>query len=266
MGTEVLTRTLAERRRPLAWWALGIALLVALNVAFYPSVRDSSGLADYSKDLPKAMRALFAGGETNLISPTGYLNSQIFALMGPLVLLIFGIGLGSWAVAGEEERGTLDLLLAQPLRRADFVLQRFAALALLVLILTATLLATVALGARIVDLNIAFGHLLAASGSVALLTLLFGAVALAVGSIWPGRGRAIAIASGLAIAAWMLDGFGQAVDFLDPWRPLSPYYQALGTNPLRDGVPWPSWALLAGLTALVVGAAVVGLKRRDLRQ
>ena len=48
MGIEVLTRTLAERQRSVAWWALGIALLVALNVAFYPSVRDSSGLADYS--------------------------------------------------------------------------------------------------------------------------------------------------------------------------------------------------------------------------
>jgi ABC-2 type transport system permease protein len=266
MGTEVLWQTLRERRRSLLWWGLGIVALVGLNIAFYPSVRDSAGLSDYSKDLPEAMRALFAGGETNLISATGYLNSQVFALMAPLVLLIFSIGAGAASVAGEEERGTLDMLLAQPLRRRDFVLQRFGALLALVLVLSAGLLATVAVGSSIVDLDIGFGRLVAASGSVALLALLFGAVALAVGAVRPGRSRAIAVAAGLAIAAWMLDGLGQAVDALDGWRPLSPYYQALGTNPLSNGVPWGGWAVLAALTALFVGAAAIGLQRRDVRQ
>ena len=103
--------------------------------------------------------------------------------------------------------------------------------------LTAALLATVAIGSWLVDLDIGFDKLLAASGSVALLTLLFGTLAFAVGALWPGRTRAIAIAAGIAIASWMLDGLGQAVDALSPWRPVSPYYQAIGTNPLRDGVP-----------------------------
>lgn len=34
-----------------------------------------------------------------------------------------------------------------------------------------------------------------------------------------------------AVLAWLLDGLGQAVDALDPWRPLSPYDQALGQKP-----------------------------------
>jgi beta-exotoxin I transport system permease protein len=266
MGTEVVWQTLRERRRSLLWWGLGIVALVGINIAFYPSVRDSAGLSDYSKDLPEAMRALFAGGETNLISATGYLNSQVFALMAPLVLLIFAIGVGAASVAGEEERGTLDMLLAQPLERADFVLQRFLALLALVVALTAGLLATVAVGSWIVSLEIGFGKLVAASGSVGLLALLFGALALAVGAVRPGRGRAIAVAAGVAIAAWMLDGLGQAVNALEPWRPISPYYQALGTNPLHNGVPWGHWVLLIALTALVVATAIAGLRRRDLRQ
>ena len=266
MRAEVAFQALRERRRALLWWGLGVVALVGLNIAFYPSVRDSAGLADYSKDLPKALRALFAGGEINLVSATGYLNSQVFALMAPLILLVFSIGAGATAVAGAEERGTLDLLLAQPLERADFVLQKFAALSASVLALTLGLLVTVAVGSRLVDLEIGFGKLVAASGGVALLALLFGALALAVGAARPGRGRAAAVAAAVAAASWMLDGLGQAVDALDPWRPLSPYYQALGTSPLSDGVPWASWALLVALTALCVGAGVVGLRRRDVRQ
>jgi ABC-2 type transport system permease protein len=123
MPTEVLAETLRERRRSLAWWTLGLVALVALNVAFYPSVRDSAGISDYGRDLPEAARALFAGGELDIASPAGYLNSQVFALMAPLLLLIFTIGAGASAVAGEEERGTLDLLLAHPLRRRAWVVQ-----------------------------------------------------------------------------------------------------------------------------------------------
>ncbi len=266
MATEVLFQTLRERRRSLVWWTLGLVALVGLNVAFYPSVRDDAGLSDYAKNLPDAVRGLFVGGELDIVSPAGYLNSQVFALMAPLILLIFSIGAGAGAVAGEEERGTLDLLLAQPLRRRDYVLDRLLALAAMIGALTVALLATVALGSLLVDLDIGFGKLVAASVSVALLAFLFGTIALAAGAVSPGRARAVAVAAGIAIAAWLLDGLGQAVDALDGWRPLSPYYQALGRNPLRDGIPWGGWAVLAAATVVVVAVAAVGLERRDVRQ
>lgn len=266
MPTEVFVEALRERRRSLLWWALGLAALIALTVAFYPSVRDDPALSDYAKDLPESLRGLFAGGELDIASPVGYLNSQIFALMAPLLLLIFAIGAGAGAVAGEEERGTLDLLLAHPLRRRDYVVQRFLALAALVAALTIALLATVAVGSWLVDLEIGFGKLLAASVSVGLLALLFGSIALAAGAIRPGRAPALAVAAGLAVLAWLLDGLGQAVEALDPLRALSPYYQVIGQSPLREGAPWEGWAILAAATAVFVACAAVGFERRDARQ
>jgi ABC-2 type transport system permease protein len=103
----------------------------------------------------------------------------------------------------------------------------------------------------VVDLEIGFGRLLAASLSVGVLALLFGALALA---------------AGLAVSAWIFDGLAQAVDALEPWRPLTPYYHALGQNPLREGTPWAGWAILTAATAVFVVCAGVGLERRDVRQ
>lgn len=266
MRLEVAVQAVRERRRSLVWWGLGLVGLVALTVAFYPSVRDQPSLSDYAKELPESVRALFAGGELDLASPAGYLNSQIFALMAPVVLLIFAIGQGAGAVAGEEERGVLDLVLAHPLRRRDYVVQRFLALTALVVVLTIVLFASVAIGSLAVDLEIGVGRLLAASVGVGMLGLFFGAVALAGGAFRPGRARAIAVAAGLAVAAWLLDGLGQAVDLLEAWRPLSPYYQAVGRNPLREGVPWAGWAALAVATAAFVAGGAAALERRDLRQ
>jgi beta-exotoxin I transport system permease protein len=264
--TEVITETLRERRHSLIWWTLGIVGLIGVTVAFYPSVKGSTGLSDYAQDLPEGLRGLFVGGEIDITSGPGYLNSQVFAMTAPLLLLIFAIGTGASAVAGEEERGTLDLLLAHPLRRSSFVLQRFVATGVLVIILSAVLFATVAIASALVDLEIGIDDLLAACGSNALLAILFGALALTSGAVLPGRGQAIGIATALAVAAWMLDGLGRAIDWLDPFRPLSPFYQAIATDPLRDGVPWGSWALLAGLICALAVVAVLGLNRRDLRQ
>jgi len=266
MGTEVLADTLRDRRRSLLWWTLGLVALVGVTVAFYPSIRGDSSLSEYGKDLPEGLRALFAGGELDIASPAGYLNSQIYALTAPLLLLVFSIGAGSGGIAGEEERGTLDLLLAHPLRRRDYVIQRFLALLTLVAMLSLVLLATVALGSLVVDLEIGFDRLLAATGSVALLAAFFGCLALAVGGLGPGRARATAVAAALATAAWIFDGLGQTVDALDGWRFLSPYYQALGENPLREGVPWDGWAILAVGTLFLVAIAAAGLERRDVRQ
>jgi len=266
MRAEVVLQTLRERRRSLLWWSLGLVAFVALNIAFYPSIRGDTSINDYVKDLPESLRGLFAGGELDIASPAGFLNSQVFALMAPLILLIFAVGAGADAVAGEEERGTLDFLLSHPLRRRDYVVQRVLALTVLVAGLSAVLLATVWLGSLAVDLEIGFGRVLAASASVGLLALLFGVLALAAGSVWPGRARAIAVAAGVAVAAWLLDGLGQAVDVLDAWRPLSPYYQAVGRNPLREGAPWSGWGALAAATALLAAVAAAGLERRDLRQ
>jgi ABC-2 type transport system permease protein len=266
MPTDVLTETIRDRRRSLVWWTLGLVGLIALTLAFYPSIRDDQALAEYAEDLPESVRALFAGGELDIASPAGYLNSQIFALMAPILFLIFAIGAGSAAVAGEEERGTLDLVLAQPLRRRDYVLQRFLALALLIAGLTVVLLLSVTLGSWLVELEIGFARVLAASVSVGLVALLFGAVALAAGAIRPGRAPAIATAAGIAVLAWLLDGLGQAVDVLESVRPLSPYYQAIGRNPLREGAPWAGWAILAAASAVLAACAAAGLERRDVRQ
>ena len=266
MPIDVVLQTLRDRRRSLLWWTLGLSALIALNIAFYPSLRDDPALSDYGKDLPESLRALFAGGEVNITSAVGYLNSQVYALMAPMLLLIFAISAGAAAVAGEEERGTLDLLLAQPLRRRSYVMQRFLALGVLVAALTLVLLATVALGSLIVDLKIGFGRLVAASASVGLLALLFGAIALAAGAIRPGRATALAVAGALAVAAWMIDGLGQVVGTLEPWRPLSPYYQALGQNPLREGIPWDGWAVMAAVIVALMACAAIGLERRDVRQ
>jgi ABC-2 type transport system permease protein len=266
MNAEILLESSREHRRSLLWWGVGITLFIGINLVFYPSIRDSTGLSDYSKDMPEAVRALFVGGELDMTSPSGYLNSQIFALMAPTLMTIFAVSAGAAAIAGDEERGLLDLRLAQPVARVSFVLQQLFWLVAGTFILTIVLAATVTLGSIPFDLTIAFSKVVAATVSTALFALLFGALALAVGGLTPGKARAIAVAAAAATVSWVLDGLSKAVSWLEPFQDVSPYYQAFGQNPLTNGAPWFGWLLLTAATALLVCIAIFGLNRRDVRQ
>ena len=75
--------------------------------------------------------------------------------MVPLLLLVAAIGAGARATAGEEERGTLDLLLANPLSRRRLIAEKVAALACEISVLGARCLGGALLvGVKIVGMEI----------------------------------------------------------------------------------------------------------------
>src|SRR4029450_3606157 len=127
MGS-VLTKTLREQRRALAWWAVGLVAACVLTTAFYPTIsKNAASFQKLLNSLPEGLRRAF--GE-NFASPAGYLQARLFSIFAPVLLLIYAIGAGSRAIAGEEEHKTLDVLLSTPVSRRRVLLDKaFAMLA-----------------------------------------------------------------------------------------------------------------------------------------
>ncbi len=72
---------------------------VGLVAISYPTVRDNSALDKTFQGLPPSVQALLGLDPANaLTSPVGYLDSQFYANLLPIILLVFSIGLGSWAI------------------------------------------------------------------------------------------------------------------------------------------------------------------------
>lgn len=113
MLRNIALKTLRDRGRALVGWSTGFVLIVLMYAAFYPSVRENAAsLDEYIRSLPEGVRGFF--GETaDISSPTDYIQSELFSTFAPLLFLVFTIGAGSRAVAGEEEGKTLDLLLSR---------------------------------------------------------------------------------------------------------------------------------------------------------
>ncbi len=199
MGS-VAWQAIRRRRASLLWWSIGIAALATLLALAYPTVRGNSELDKTFANLPPGVESLLGLGDGNVLSsPAGYLNSQYFANLLPIMLLIFATAMAAWSVAGDEAAGTFELLVTNPISRTRVALARLAALtASLSVLATLAVLPLIALAPSTkLNKGLTNGHLIAATLAATLTALTFATVAFAVGAASGHRAAAIGTASAL---------------------------------------------------------------------
>jgi len=263
----VFTHTLWRRRFGVAWWALAVAGMCALLAVAYPTVRDNSELDKTFANLPPSVEALLGLSGGNLLSsPIGYLDSQLFANILPIMLLVFAVGLAAWSVAGDETAGSLELLLANPISRIRVAVARLVALVILVAGLTAVCVAAliVLAPATGLDNGLPAGHVAAAAVASALLALTYSAVAFAVGAATGSRPAALSAAAALAVAGYVVEGLAQQVHALRPIGAVNPWHWLLANDPLRHGLTWRTWIPPVIAVAALTLLCLPRFARRDI--
>jgi ABC-2 type transport system permease protein len=255
-------KALLDARRGLLGWAAGVGAVAVMYAAFYPSVSKpafANAMANYPEGIKRAFNL------EDITSPAGYLGSYVFGLLVPVLLIIFTVITGSRAIAGDEESGVLDLVLAHPVSRTRLLLSRLGALAVeVVFICAVAYLLLLAISGPAKLSSIGAGHLGAATVQLALFGLFFAALALAIGAATGRRAAAVAVTTVVAAAGYFANNLAPQVRGLHWAQKLSPFYWYTAGQPLRQGLQLGYCALLLGVTAVLAAAAVAGLGRRDL--
>ncbi|RKR87466.1 ABC-2 type transport system permease protein [Micromonospora pisi] len=256
------TKTLFDSRRSLVGWTLAIVAVGAMYASFWPTMQTpemAEALAAYPEGLLEAFNY------TDLTSAAGYLGGAVFGLLVPLLVTVFAIATGTRAVAGDEEAGTLDLLLAHPVGRVRLALHRFAALLVgLVLIGGLLGLAMIGLSGPAGFDGVGAGELLATSAQLVLFGATFGALAFAVGAATGSRGAALGGSAGVAVLAYLANAVLPQVDGLAWLQNLSPFHWYLDGDPLVNGLQTTGPLLLLATTAVLVAAGTYLFTRRDV--
>jgi ABC-2 type transport system permease protein len=264
MLRSVLLKTVYDQRRGLLAWMVSLALLVGMYAAIWPAMRGQPSMHDLLNNLPEAVRALFAASGADMSTPAGYVQVELLSFMGPLLLILYAVSAGAAGVAGEEDRHTLDLLLANPISRTRVVVEKAAAMVLGTLALAAVTGVALVVEGRWAGMVLPTGGVFAAMTHMALLALVFGSLALAIGA---GSGNATAsraVPAVLAVTAYIVNGLAPLVSWLKPLRPFSPFYQYNGSDPLRTGVDAVAIAVAVGTILALLASAVVLFRRRDV--
>ena len=171
MLRSVFGKVVHDQWRMVLGWAAFAGIWPAMYVALYPSIGALGELEKMLDEFPPAIREFFASSSLNLSTPEGFLNMELFTFVAPLLVLAYTVVVCGGATAGEEEKGTLDLLLANPVPRWRIIVEKSAAFVIGTVVIGIGMWIGAALGALAVniDLDMWLGGRGAAAADLAVL-------------------------------------------------------------------------------------------------
>jgi ABC-2 type transport system permease protein len=208
--------------------------------------------------------AEFGGGD--LFSLSGSVALGFIHPIAVALVLVVAVGFTSLAIAGERQRGTLEILLSRPISRRGLVVTLAAAGALFVGLAVAGLVAGALIGAAVTGQTSALGvaqlPLLWLNG--ALLFWAIGAVALLASASFDRLGQALGITLAFVFVSYFLDVLGSLWPDAKALQAYS-VFSYLDPKAILSG--FPDASDFAVLAVIVLGALMTTLiifPRRDL--
>jgi ABC-2 type transport system permease protein len=262
MTAEIARYDLHNRRRSTIWYAIGMGLYMLVIVALYPSFEHSTELNKLTQG-NSPLAALF-GATGTLTSPAGWMNVNAYANFLPLIMLLLTIGYGASAIAGQNEDGTLGLLVVLPVDRRRILAEKVATMIIQALILALGVAACVYAG-RAFQVTLDPWHVATATLAVLALGIDLGLIALALGAATGSRATAIGIAGALAALCYLISSLAPVVHWIKPLRYASLFYWAVADQQLTNGAGLGSFVVLLTVAIAAATAANVAFRRLDVR-
>ncbi len=261
---SIIKWELWQRRWSIMWWGFAVTAFISLNLAFYPSFRDQSQQLEQAfSEIPDSAMALFS--DTNeFLSPIGYLSSQIFYLMLPMLLGILAISLGSSLLAREEKEKTIELLLSRPVSRSVLLTAKNIS-GVIIILITGSVSGIVTLTfAKLVKLDVNSINIALATLASILLAMSFGALAFLVTSFGKARFASIGLATVYALGGYIIASLVDIANWLKWPSKLFAFTYYKPAEILAGTYNWINLCVFVGIIACCLLFSWMVFIRRDL--
>jgi len=257
---NLLKYELKSRIGAILGWGISLALFGLIYITIYPEFRDQFfSLGDSS--LWKAMKFEIGTFE-------GFLASIVVQLI-PVYLGIYIIINSTDTLAGEEDRGILEMLLSLPIPRWQIVTVKATAISIasFVILVLSGLGSAVALQSvkAIVETNVTPGSLFLIILSGWPITFVFIMIGLFLSAYLPNRRSAAALMTLFFIASYLAENLTNFVPSLGKFRCLTLFtYFDSSADVFTKGVQTGDILTLFALAAIFFVLAVLSFERRDV--
>ena len=260
--SSIFFKTLRDYRVAILGWGIGMGLVVVSPMASVSALVTTP----QAREQLVSLAAAFAWNADTVAVDTigGYATFKIGIFI--FLIAIWPLLAASRMLRGEEDRGSLDVLLSLPRQRLRVALEKLAAMwtALFVMGLLIGLLAFA--GGRKFGGDFGLGDALLYGWNLALICAVIGGVALLISQFTQEGGTAAGWTAGLLLVFIVLDMVHRVVPNTEWISRLSPVYYYNLSKPLVPsyGVNAGAMVVQLALAVLLSGAAVWLFERRDI--
>ena len=257
---NLLLFELKIRWRAMLGWTVGLIAFGALYVAIYPEMADQmASLANLS---------VYQVMGISMATFKGYIGSVVLLFL-PILLGVYAIITSTRALAGEEDAGTLELLMAKPISRWQIVSAK--ALAIGISIFAMLLFSGLGHAAVLAAVNATYGtdlapmQLFLATMNGWPIIMAFAMISLFLGAFLPSRRLASMTATVILIVSYFGENIGGMVKSMEWLRPVSLFtYYDTSASVFDNGVAPGDLLVTLGTMAVFFLLALISFQRRNV--
>ena len=262
----ILSNTLRTSWKQVLYWGLGMGVL-GVYIVFISSNSDIiEGYAKLFESLPPALLQAFGASDAALFSTTEGWVVAIFVSEAALILSIQAVAAGLNVAANEEQSGIMDMIMAMPISRTQFIVEKTIAYALILLgiILCCVAFPVLSLIAFGVDADI--GAVAASILNLYPGLLLVTVVTSLLTTILRRRSVAIGLAAAFVIGSYVFNVIGNSASgaIADLMQQLSFFYHASGEAVITGAFEPTGTIGVIVIVVLCFAASISMFNRRDL--
>jgi ABC-2 type transport system permease protein len=259
---NVFLKTLRDYRVGILGWGIGMGMILVFTMA---SVSQVTATPEARAELV-ALAGQFAWNAAAVAVDTvgGYAMFKIGVTI--FLIVIWPLLAGSRALRGEEERGSMDVLLSLPVGRARVAVQKVAAIWTALLAMGVIIGVLAYLGGQAFKGDFGLLDALSYGIDVALVCVVFAGVALLLSQFTAEAGTAAGWTGGLLVISIVVDMVHRVFPDAETLSRFSPIYYFNLSKPLVPsyGTDAGGMLVLLVLGAVLSAAAIVLFARRDI--
>jgi ABC-2 type transport system permease protein len=260
---RLLLQELRSRRGAIIGWGLGLCFFPVVYVGLYPSFADQMGSFQEILDLP-----IYQMMGISMASFEGYMASTVTNLV-PIILCIYAVINGTGTLAGEDDNGRLELIVALPIPRWQIVTVKAVALGVALFLILTIVSAGAALTFVTIESQVetavtptdVFFSLLAAWP----LAMAFGMISLFLGAFSASRRTAAMLATVIVIASYLGSNLTSMISSLEAIEKIFLFhFYAATAQALEQGQQAGDMLVLLIVALVAFGLAILFFQWRDI--
>ena len=266
MFKNVYLKNLRDMKKNLIYWTIGITIL-----GFYISYAYSSFAGDIDTwnellaNFPEELMYFFGGSEgMDMSTFAGFLNLEIFGLMGPIMLIIVGINSGTHIVAGELNNKTLEMVMSTSIGKNKYLFQQILVMVTRIVIISIILWSNFFIFANLFNLELDLKNLTAIVFHLTLLSLSIASFSLLIGSITGNKSTTLGLSAAIAVLTYFINSISPMIKSIENIKYLSIFYYYKHSEPLINGVNLESVSVMLFVSLLFIILSFVAFKYKDL--
>jgi len=215
MGT-IFLRILKDRKISLGVYCLTGMLLLWMFIALYPIVQEqATGLMELLEGMPEGFLKAFGVDSESFTTIEGFLAAKQYSATWPLMVILLLVAIAGAVIAGEIEKGSIEITLSRPVSRINIYFGRYLVGLVSLFVFTIFSVFSIVPLAALYDIDIAFSNVL----KLSVITFLFGwailSLSMLLSSIFSEKNRVYMIVGSLMIGMYILNTIALIKESID---------------------------------------------------